>query len=124
MPAKTPEDVDRLFGEHLNAGDIDALVDLYEAGASLVQQDGEAATGHAAIRASLEPLFAARPAIRMNVVRVVRGGDVAMLYNDFALSASGPNGEKIEMQGKAIEVVRRQPDGTWKFVIDDPYARG
>jgi len=28
------------------------------------------------------------------------------------------------MQHKAMEIVRRQPDGTWRFVIDDPYARG
>ncbi len=28
------------------------------------------------------------------------------------------------LAGKAIEVVRRQADGTWRFAIDDPYARG
>ncbi len=28
-----------------------------------------------------------------------------------------------ELSGKTIEVVRRQPDGTWLFVIDDPFAR-
>jgi hypothetical protein len=30
MTPRTPEDVDRLFGEHMNAGDLDALVGLYE----------------------------------------------------------------------------------------------
>jgi hypothetical protein len=29
----------------------------------------------------------------------------------------------MQLSGKAIEVCRRQPDGTWLFVIDDPYAR-
>lgn len=124
MPARTAEDVDRLFGEYLNAGKLDELVALYESGATLMQADGGGATGHEAIRASLAPLFEARAAIRMNVVRVAHGSDVAMLYNDWSLTAKGENGESIEMQGKAIEVVRRQADGTWKFVIDDPYARG
>ena len=27
------------------------------------------------------------------------------------------------MEGKSAEVVRRQPDGTWLFAIDDPYGR-
>jgi ketosteroid isomerase-like protein len=28
------------------------------------------------------------------------------------------------MQGKAMEIVRQQPDGSWRFIIDDPYAGG
>jgi len=28
-----------------------------------------------------------------------------------------------EVKGKSMEVVRRQPDGTWLFAIDDPWAR-
>lgn len=28
------------------------------------------------------------------------------------------------MRHKATEIVRRQADGTWRFAIDDPYARG
>ena len=61
----------------------------------------------------------------MNVVLVVRSGeDLAVLYNDWSASAKGPDGAPFEMAGKAIEVVRRQPDGSWLFVVDDPFARG
>jgi hypothetical protein len=45
MPARTPEECDRLFGDHVNAGDLDALMTLYEPGGSLVQRDGSVATG-------------------------------------------------------------------------------
>jgi len=37
---------------------------------------------------------------------------------------AGPDGAIIEQRGKAVEVVRRQADGTWRFAIDDPFARG
>ncbi len=50
MPARTPGDCDRLFAEHVNAGDGEAVVALYEEGGSFVQHDGGVATGHAAIR--------------------------------------------------------------------------
>ena len=31
----------------------------------------------------------------------------------------------LESDASALmEIVRRQHDGTWRFVIDDPYARG
>ena len=81
--ATTPADVDRLFGEHVNAGDLDALVDLYEADAALGQLDGTAVRGRRAIRQALNGLSAAQAKIEMNVVKVVEGGsDVAVLMND------------------------------------------
>jgi ketosteroid isomerase-like protein len=40
------------------------------------------------------------------------------------MSATDPDGNPRERAGKAIEVMRRQADGSWKLVIDDPYARG
>ena len=94
-------------------------------GGSLVQGDGGVATGHAVIRGVITRLVAIRAALRNDVVRVVEAGeDLALLYNDWRMSARGRNGNPIETTGKAIEVVHRQPDGTWRFAIDDPYARG
>ena len=125
MPARTPGDCDRLFEEHVNAGDVEGVVTLYEEGGSLVQHDGGVATGHSAIRGVIARLVAMQPKLRNDVVRVVQAGEgLALLYNDWSMSARGRDGNPIERAGKAIEVVRRQADGTWRFVIDDPYARG
>jgi uncharacterized protein (TIGR02246 family) len=109
----------------VEAGNLDAVVGLYERDASLVQRDGSVATGQEAIRGVLGRLVAMRPAMRLHVIRVVRsGGDVAVLYNDWTMSAKTADGSPIEAAGKALEIVRRQADGTWRFVIDDPFARG
>jgi ketosteroid isomerase-like protein len=59
------------------------------------------------------------------IVKVVRAGDeLALVYNDWRMSAERDDGQPVEKAGKAIEVVRRQPDGTWRFILDDPFARG
>ena len=98
---------------------------LYEPGASLVQRDGSVATGHADIRRVLDRLVAMRPTLRNNVLKVVRNSDdIAMVYNDWTMSAKGADGSPIERAGRAIEIVRRQADETWRIAIDDPYARG
>jgi uncharacterized protein (TIGR02246 family) len=125
MPARIPEECDRLFGEYVNAGDLDALVALYAPEASLVQHGGRVATGRPAIREVLGRVLAMHPTLRNDVVKVVAAADdLALVYNDWSMSAKGPGGQPVERSGKAIEVVRRQPDGTWLFVADDPYARG
>ena len=122
MPAKTPEDLDRLFGERVNAGDVDGVVALYEPGATFITDSGPA-TGHASIRRFIETFVGMKPLIRMSVIKVVRGGDdLAAVYNDWQLSLTA-EGERREVSGKATEIVRRQADGTWRYVIDDPNMR-
>jgi uncharacterized protein (TIGR02246 family) len=123
--AHTPEDTDRLFGERMNAGDLDGLVALYERGATLVRENGTPGTGRDAIRAELGGILGAKPKIVMNVRTVRRGGEnVAVLYNDWHATVTNPNGKVEALHGCAVEVVRRQPDGRWLFVIDDPDGRG
>jgi uncharacterized protein (TIGR02246 family) len=125
MDPRTPEDCDRLFGEHVNAGDLDALLALYEPDCGLVRRDGRVARGHAEIRTVLGRLLDMRARMTTEIVKVVRGGDeLAMVYNDWRMAGQGPDGQRIEAAGKAIEVVRRQPDGTWRFILDGPFARG
>jgi ketosteroid isomerase-like protein len=123
--ATSPEACDHLFGEHVNASDLDALMSLYEPGCSLVRRDGGVARGHAEIRVMLSRLLGMQAKMSTEIVKVVQTGeDLALVYNDWRMSAKGPDGRPIEAVGKAIELVRRQPDGTWRFVLDDPFARG
>jgi uncharacterized protein (TIGR02246 family) len=125
MTARTPEDLDRLFSERMAAGDIDGIVALYERGAVLVSPEGVATTGAAAIREALRGLAAMRPLVTMNVTRIVRTDyDLAVVYNDWKLAAVDAEGRAIAMAGRALEVSRRQADGTWLFAVDDPFARG
>lgn len=126
MSANTPQDVDRQFGERLNAGDLDGLLALYEPEASFVPREGETLIGRAAISKELASFLGMKPKITMNVVRVVPcAADVALLYNDWRLTApAGADGVATEMSGKAIEIVRRQKDGTWLFLCDAPFMRG
>jgi uncharacterized protein (TIGR02246 family) len=125
MAARSPEDCDRLFSEGINAGDAAAVAALYEPGATLALEGGGIASGSSAIRGFLDVFVAMKPKLTMNVVRVLRGGDdVAVLYNDWRMTFTDSEGRQQHDAGKAIEIVRRQADGSWKFVVDDPRARG
>ena len=124
MTAKTPEECDALFEKHVNAGELDLLVALYEPDATLAAAPGQLAAGTDAIRAALKPMLDAGMKLKLNVTQTIVAGDVAVTYNEWTGVAPLPGGEGLKLAGKAMEICHRQPDGTWRFAIDDPYARG
>ena len=50
----------------------------------------------------------------------VESGDIALLSNEWTLELEGnPVASAV-----TAEVARRQDDGTWRYVIDNPFAAG
>lgn len=108
-PAAQPEDLGRYFLERANAGDVEGLVALYEPGAVLALPPGQLATGHDQIRQVYTELLASRPSFgSAGQQPVIRNGDLALT------STRLPGG------GATVEIARRQPDGSWRWVIDQP----
>ncbi len=123
MPAYTPEEVPLLFAEALSAGDLETLIALYEAEAILLAQPGEApAKGTEEIRAALQGFLATEPTFTLQVRQVFEAGDLALSFADWTLTGTGPDGEAIEMSAQTSDVLRKQPDQTWRFVIDNPFG--
>lgn len=122
MPARTPDEVDRQFEAALNSGDLEGLVALYEAQATLTPQAGTTVTGTAAIREALSGFVNMKPRMTITPRVVAQTGDMALVTAQWQLSAAGPDGKPAEMSGQSIEVLRRQADGSWRFVIDEPFG--
>ena len=123
MPAHSPEEVHELFTTLFSAGDLDALLSLYEPGATMLPNPGPAVSGHDGIRAVLLAFLALKPKFEMHLKKVVKTDDLALLFSAWKLQGSDPNGGgAIEMAGQTSDVVRRQADGSWLFVIDIPFG--
>jgi uncharacterized protein (TIGR02246 family) len=122
MPARAPEELDKLFISAMNAGDLEAVVALYEPNASLASQPGQVVTGTAAIREALRGFLARKPKFTAEARPTVHAGELAMTSLRWQLTATGPDGSPISMTGHSAEVARRQPDGSWRFVIDNPFV--
>ena len=123
MAAGEARDVHPEFVEAFNAGNLDGLLALYEPGATMVPQPGQFVTGTDAIREVLGGFLALKGMIAITTRTVVPAGEVVLLHGDWRISGTGPDGNALDLGGRTSEVVRRQPDGTWRYVIDDPYSR-
>jgi ketosteroid isomerase-like protein len=106
----TPEDITRQFVDRVNAGDVDGLVDLYEPDAIIAFPPGEITQGHTAIRALYEAMLAQHPHFEYEEPLAT------LVLGDLALTATPAQDAALVR----AQVVRRQPDGTWKRVLDRP----
>lgn len=43
-----------------------------------------------------------------------------LIVSDYTITGTGPDGKRTCSSARGTEVVRRQADGTWRFVIDNP----
>ena len=122
MAATKPEEIDPLFAQALNAGDLDALMALYEPNASLMPSPGKIAVGTAEIREGLSGFLAARPNMTLSPRVVATTDGLALVTSKWEVTLTGADGQRSTMHGQSVEVVRRQADGTWRFAIDLPFG--
>jgi len=117
--ATTPDQLGPLFTRYLAAGDLEALVSLYEPAATLGPEPGRVASGTDAIRESLQAYVEAGARVSLELRTIRTTGDLALLSNRATAEGLLPGGAVLSTT--TTEVARRQPDGRWLYVIDDPF---
>lgn len=117
-----PQDMNPAFGDAVNSGDVERVLALYEPEALLAPQPGERASGLEEIRAALETLLSLRGKMTSRNVLCMQVGELALLQGEWHLNGTAPDGSPLELSSRTAEIVRRQPDGTWLYVIDHAFG--
>jgi len=107
------------FQDAFNRHDLESIVALYEPCAVLVSVNGPA-QGASAIREQHRVALANHPSIDVQTLSVNVAGHLALLHGKWVLRETGADGRQVRREGRNTETARRQPDGRWLFVIDNP----
>ena len=118
----TPKELFALLGQYIDARDLDGILSIHEPNAGVVEWTGKVARGTAAIRQVYIDFFATQPILKTHVGQIIEADGVAIILGDYTLELLGRNGNTINTQGKFGDMVRQQPDGTWLYLLDNPYA--
>ena len=110
VQARQPEDVTRLVAERLNAGDATGAAALYEPHAVLAYPADQPTTGREAIRAIYQRLVDAGVKFGFETPLPT------VTFENLALTST----RSADKTGVRVQVLRRQPDGSWLRIIDRP----
>jgi uncharacterized protein (TIGR02246 family) len=113
-------DVHPIYVKAFNSGDIEATVVCYEPGGCFVAKSGRVARGTAELREVYSITFENKPTIKVDIGKIIPAGeDLALIIGEWTSKSQTSAGEKV-WSGTFTDIVRRQSDGTWKLVLDNP----
>lgn len=122
MSRGTPEQVLKSIVDGINTGNLDSLMTLYEPEAAFAPQPGSLNHGLPGVREALAGFIAMKGKLDLKVTRVLEASDLALVTTVWSFTGTGPDGKPVKLAAKSADVLRRQADGSWRLVIDNPWG--
>lgn len=119
--AASPEQQPHVFAAAFNTGDPDAIEHVYDPAGVFVSSPGVPTTGSDRRDANARMASLGLP-IEVKPRHVYVADDIALLIVDWTIAGTAPDGEEVDIRGTATDVARRGEDGTWRYVIDNPWG--
>jgi ketosteroid isomerase-like protein len=103
-------------------GALDEILGTYRAGAVVAFEPGTASQGDQALAEGFRGFIELSPRFTYSGHDVLVAGDLALHIAPWSMTATAPDGSKIEQHGLSVAVLLKSQPGGWKLVIDNPYG--
>jgi ketosteroid isomerase-like protein len=117
-----PEDLLSSQVEEFNKGNIDFLMTLYEKDACFASEPGQVIHDKEIIRLAFQDFIDRGVKLEARARRVIHADNLALLITEWSIKGTEPNGKTKNLTGRGTIVLRRQSDGTWLMVIENPWG--
>ena len=113
-----PNEIHRLFMIRLLKDDLKGALDLYHPEALFVPGPGkEAVSGREAIAEQLRSFMQIAPRMKLVDRSVYQASDTCFVAMRWRLEGGDP--DRIHT---AMDVIKRNPEGSWQFLLDNPFG--
>lgn len=100
--------------------DIDGVLATYEGGAIVMFEPQKPVTGKENLRMAFTQFVTMNPIFSYSGHEVYVSGDIATHIAPWKMVGKLPDGTKIEQSGLSVAVLRKQADGNWLMIQDNP----
>lgn len=119
MIVGSPEHAVEMVDDAFNRGDLDAVLDFYEAAAVVVTEPGKLARGTVELRNFFERVMQSGASAKQLKTHIIEADGVALFLSRWTLKTANADADASGHTFIATTVLRKQSDGTWKALIDN-----
>ena len=103
-------------------GDLEGIMETYEKDALVVFKPKTPVSDEAQLRGMFQQMFPVNPKFTYGEHEVFVAGDIAIHFTPWNMTGKTPDGTELQDNGLSVAVLRRQENGEWLMVIDNPYG--
>jgi ketosteroid isomerase-like protein len=101
-----------------NTGDLNTVLSMYDVTGIMVAEPDKPVTGRAGWEAAVKGILSIKGKMDIKTVYCLQTGDVAVGRSEWSIT----DGEEVKVSARGIEVLMKQPDGTWKIIVDHAFG--
>jgi uncharacterized protein (TIGR02246 family) len=117
LPRK-PTDAHATLAAAYNTGDVATVMSMYDATGIIVPAPGKPVSGKEQFEESVKAILSIKGKMEIRTVYCLQTGDIAVGRSEWRIT----DGDEVKISAKGIEVMKLQPDGTWKILIDHAFG--
>jgi uncharacterized protein (TIGR02246 family) len=118
----TPAQLLLTLNKYIATRDLDGVLALHDEDAGLVEFGGQVSRGLDELRVSYAAFFATEPDLKVMPLQIIEADGMAVILGSYTLDYTNANGKVVSVSGKFGDMVRQQADGSWLYLLDNPYA--
>jgi ketosteroid isomerase-like protein len=115
---KTAQDAHKTLAAAFNTGDVNTVLSMYDFNGIIVPEPGKPVSGKDKFVEAIKAILSIKGKMEINTVYCLQTGDLAVGRSEWNIR----DGNEMKISAKGIEVMKQQPDGTWKIVIDHAFG--
>jgi len=115
---KRAEDAHSTLAAAFNTGDVSTVLNMYDYNGVFVPEPGKAVSGKQKFEEAIKAILSIKGKMEIKTVYCLQSGDVAVGRSEWNIT----DGKEVKISAKGIELMKQQPDGTWKILIDHAFG--
>ena len=101
-----------------NTGDLATVLSMYDVNGIIVAEPNNPVSGREQFEAAVKGILSVKGKMEIKTVYCLQSGDVAVGRSEWSIK----DGSETKVAAKGVEVMKQQPDGTWKVLIDHAFG--
>ncbi|WP_315818505.1 YybH family protein [Paraflavitalea speifideaquila] len=112
------EDAHATLAAAFNTGNVATVMNMYDVTGIIVLEPDKPVSGREQFEEAIKAILAIKGTMEIKTVYCLQTGNLAVGRSEWNIT----DGKEVKVSAKGIEVMKQQPDSTWKIVIDHAFG--